>query len=52
MKSEIIEKQGRLIELLEDENTSKADILTLKEEIEEKKSILNKRRRIINLEEI
>lgn len=52
LKSEIIEKQGRLIELLEDENTSKADILTLKEEIEEKKSILNKRRRIINLEEI
>lgn len=52
LKSEIIEKQGRLIELLEDENTSKADILSLKAEIEEKKSILNKRRRIINLEEI
>ena len=52
LKSEIIEKQGRLIELLEDESTSKADILSLKAEIEEKKSILNKRRRIINLEEI
>jgi uncharacterized membrane protein len=49
IKNEIIESQEKLIGLLEDENSSKDEILILKEEIENKKDILDKRRNILKL---
>ncbi len=51
LKTQIIQRQGDLIQLLEEGQDQEA-IQALKEEIQDKKEILNRRRRRLNLEEI
>ena len=51
LKTQIIQRQGDLIGLLESGQDPEA-VQALKEEIQEKKEILNRRRRRLNLEEI
>lgn len=51
LKTQIIQRQGDLIQLLEEGQDQEA-IQALKEEIQDKKEILNRRRRRLHLEEI
>lgn len=51
LKTQIIQRQGDLIQLLEEGQDPEA-IQALKEEIQDKKEILNRRRRRLHLEEI